>query len=455
MKRTNLLAILLAVFAIAAPARAADWGDEFDGTAGSPPDAAKWNIETGAHGFGGNELQAYTNKPENIQQDGAGSLKITALKTAAGGYTSARVNTQGKFAYRTGTLEWRAKLSHVAQGLGPALWTVGGYTNWPRSCEIDILETFLSPVRLTNTVICESLTSPGTPDGGSSNWPISDGTAWHVYRLDRTNDRLLFFVDGVQARNIGKDTFAPWKLDQYDHFLVANLAVGGDRPWGPPNASTPFPATMQIDYVRWWATIQPAPGTPPPTTPPTTEPPVEPPPEDDHPDTIALIQPASATRLDNGWTKDGADIYAFSANKKACWVLNTIPATGTLMASAKNQNNGTLGLPADYSFLIDWTLDAMPLGVMAIVGSTTASDTGRLPITLSAGQHEICGTWTNDAWNSGAYDANIRIVGIAVLATATNEPPPAESASARAKAKLTSAVWQALTEDEAAAVVNP
>jgi beta-glucanase (GH16 family) len=37
----------------------------------------------------------------------------------------------------------------------------------------------------------------------------------------------------------------------YDHpfFLILNVAVGGSFT-GPPNASTPFPQKMTIDYVR-------------------------------------------------------------------------------------------------------------------------------------------------------------------------------------------------------------
>jgi len=40
----------------------------------------------------------------------------------------------------------------------------------------------------------------------------------------------------------------------YDHpfFLLLNVAVGGNFP-GPPDASTRFPQTMAVDYVRVFA----------------------------------------------------------------------------------------------------------------------------------------------------------------------------------------------------------
>jgi beta-glucanase (GH16 family) len=33
-------------------------------------------------------------------------------------------------------------------------------------------------------------------------------------------------------------------------YALLNVAVGGDWP-GPPNASTPFPATMVVDWLRF------------------------------------------------------------------------------------------------------------------------------------------------------------------------------------------------------------
>ena len=43
-----------------------------------------------------------------------------------------------------------------------------------------------------------------------------------------------------------------WVVDRSPQVLVLNLAVGGDYP-GPPDAETPFPAEMTVDYVRVYA----------------------------------------------------------------------------------------------------------------------------------------------------------------------------------------------------------
>ena len=55
------------------------WSDEFNGTDGSAPDASKWAIQTGGNGWGNNELEYYTARPQNVQVSG-GNLVITAVK---------------------------------------------------------------------------------------------------------------------------------------------------------------------------------------------------------------------------------------------------------------------------------------------------------------------------------------------------------------------------------------
>src|SRR5215471_20436199 len=79
------------------------WSDEFNGADGSPVDSSKWVSETGGNGWGNQELEYYTTRPENAFQQG-GNLVIKALQEKYTGpdnvsrdYTSARLKTQGKF----------------------------------------------------------------------------------------------------------------------------------------------------------------------------------------------------------------------------------------------------------------------------------------------------------------------------------------------------------------------
>ena len=70
------------------------WQDEFDGPAGSAPDASKWSYDLGATGWGNQELENYTNARQNSALNGEGQLAITARREASGGYTSARLKTR-------------------------------------------------------------------------------------------------------------------------------------------------------------------------------------------------------------------------------------------------------------------------------------------------------------------------------------------------------------------------
>ncbi|MEM9931800.1 MAG: glycoside hydrolase family 16 protein, partial [Bacteroidota bacterium] len=85
------------------------WADEFSGH--EPPDPAKWGYDLGGGGWGNNELQHYTNRPENAYLLN-GKLVIEARKEDYEGnaYTSARLVTRNKMVFTGGRIEVRAKL---------------------------------------------------------------------------------------------------------------------------------------------------------------------------------------------------------------------------------------------------------------------------------------------------------------------------------------------------------
>ena len=106
------------------------WSDEFNG---SSLDTSKWSYETGGSGWGNNELQYYTDRTDNAYvSDGA--LHIKAKRESYGGknYTSARLNTNGKFTFTYGYVEARLALPSN-QGIWPAFWMLGaniGSVGW-------------------------------------------------------------------------------------------------------------------------------------------------------------------------------------------------------------------------------------------------------------------------------------------------------------------------------------
>jgi beta-glucanase (GH16 family) len=236
------------------------WSDEFNGTNGSPPDPAKWVIVTGGKGFGNNELETYTNRPANVQQQN-GNLVITAQKEDLTGpdgihrhYTSARLNTQGHFAQTYGRFEARIQLP-TGKGIWPAFWLLGDNhetNHWPNCGEIDILETIGAPDTMYST-----LHGPGYSGskGISAKFPLPAGEsvhdAFHLYAVEwAPNDIKFFFDDHLVAHRTPAD-LPPNTAWVYDHpfYILLNLAVGGNWP-GNPDDTTTFPQQMLIDYVR-------------------------------------------------------------------------------------------------------------------------------------------------------------------------------------------------------------
>ena len=124
------------------------WFDEFNGADGSRPDKSKWVFDVGSERWGNNELECYTDRPDNSVIRG-GNLVITArkenIKCPAGpdkDYTSARLKTEGLFSQTYGRFEARIKVPR-GQGMWPAFWMLGDditKVGWPASGEIDIME---------------------------------------------------------------------------------------------------------------------------------------------------------------------------------------------------------------------------------------------------------------------------------------------------------------------------
>lgn len=265
-----LLAALLAAAlappgAAAGPAHphAATFTDDFDGAAGSPPDASRWTHEIGDNDGNNNELEYYTDSTDNAALDGNGHLVITARQGNPGGYdcwygscqyTSARLNTASSFTQAYGHLEARIKLPR-GQGMWPAFWELGDNIDsagWPGCGELDIMEN----VGFEPDTVHGSAHGPGYSGGNplTGTYTLPGGGAFaddfHTFAIDWAPDSVSWSVDGtVYSTHTPSDTNGnPWVFD-HPFFLILNLAVGGDWP-GSPDGSTQFPQQMVIDYVH-------------------------------------------------------------------------------------------------------------------------------------------------------------------------------------------------------------
>jgi beta-glucanase (GH16 family) len=226
------------------------WSDEFSGNALNQTD---WNYETGAGGWGNNELQYH--RPDNTSVSD-GVLIIEAREENFGGasYTSSRITTQNKKFFRYGRIDIRARLPQ-GQGLWPALWMLGqnfSSVGWPASGEIDIMEMIGGSGR-EDTVHAHTWWSNNgqTADYGGSLALAAGETlanSFHVFSLEWSAQSIIWYIDDVQFHVIDI-TPAGLAAFQEEFFFIFNVAVGGNWP-GSPNASTIFPQRMLVDYIR-------------------------------------------------------------------------------------------------------------------------------------------------------------------------------------------------------------
>lgn len=234
------------------------WADEFNGTA---LDATAWSNQNGDGcpsicGWGNNELEYYTDRPQNIFfQDG--KLIIEARKESFSGknYTSSKILTAGKKPFKYGRVDFRAKLPR-GKGIWPAFWMMpqsSVYGGWPSSGEIDIMEVLGHEVNKTYGTIHYG---PGPGSIQISRSTTTSGPSlsdeFHVYSLEWKQDQLKWYLDGnlfstVNKADLGSNNY-PFNEEFY---FIINLAVGGNWP-GSPDAATYFPQWLIVDYIRMY-----------------------------------------------------------------------------------------------------------------------------------------------------------------------------------------------------------
>ena len=250
------------------------WRDEFDGTS---LDRESWKVRSG--GWGANHVQScYRDREENVNVKN-GNLNIVGLykpgekcngNEKSGNFTSGFVETKGKKFWTYGYIEARIKMPNN-KSTWPAFWmspNESAYGSWPRSGEIDIVETKGSNLDYAAADAHWGI-SPGYKkhaQGKKLPAGFKDTTQWHTYGVKWTEGKLEYYIDGVKFHTINRFSQpnaanTPYGPFDKPFFLRLNLAIGGDYIDGNGSkwsnaynalAEHPesFPATMSIDYIR-------------------------------------------------------------------------------------------------------------------------------------------------------------------------------------------------------------
>jgi beta-glucanase (GH16 family) len=137
----------------------------------------------------------------------------------------------------------------------PAIWMLGtniSEVGWPECGEIDIMENVgFDPDRIHANVHTGAFNHVDGTSKGSSIVVENPYSAFHVYAIEWSDDRIDFFVDDEKYfsfANTGGGV-AEWPFDQ-PHYLILNLAVGGA--WGGREGidDSILPQRYYVDYVR-------------------------------------------------------------------------------------------------------------------------------------------------------------------------------------------------------------
>lgn len=244
------------------------WSDEFEGDA---LDTKNWTCEIGRghDGWGNQELQYYTDRPENVDVRG-GSLVITARKENYQGAkaTSARLITLNKVYFKYGYVVASIKLPKTANGLWPAFWMMGndfGSKGWPNCGETDILEMGHSNgYNNRQETFLNGACHWGAPGHQyyahdiNNSYSVQDGE-FHTFTCIWDENKISMYIDlekypdakpyfSMAIKDFGDNEF------RKDNFILLNLAVGGNFPgiWdiNKVTALNNGPAEMEVDYVR-------------------------------------------------------------------------------------------------------------------------------------------------------------------------------------------------------------
>lgn len=237
----------LASTAPVAPRLPGDWTLKFEDEFSGPKLGEVWTPhqywDTGATVGEGDEQS----DPANVQV-ADGLLKLTARNERKFGkaYTGALVQTgriRGRpgrtFSFLYGYAEARIRIP-AGQGLWPAFWLMPASYN-DANGEIDIMDNGTgNPNVLHGTAIVH-----GRKDQHQYGRELAAG--FHIFAVDWESDQMTWYVDGKPwARTTDRALICSEAM-----YPIFDLAVGGS--WGgPPNASTRFPAVMEVDWIRVW-----------------------------------------------------------------------------------------------------------------------------------------------------------------------------------------------------------
>lgn len=254
--KLKIIIIILSVFQLSVSAQQDDlwkliFEDEFSAQAF---DSRYWSYCTRANP----DWAKYLTSSLSTVNTADGMLKVRLIKnpnTTVDNvpYLSGGIQTRGKFNFKYGKVEVRAKFTN-GQGSWPAIWMMPEDRSqpWPACGEIDIMEHINSENQIHQTIHSDfaNAEGQGIRNPSPTKTTAFDKEAFNVYGVEWHPDRLDFTLNGqitFTYPRINTTKTGQWPFDK-SFYIILNMAGGGS--WTGAINETALPFEMQVDWVR-------------------------------------------------------------------------------------------------------------------------------------------------------------------------------------------------------------
>lgn len=231
------------------------WQDNFAGPAGSAPSSANWRYDTGPFCTDPG-CSTDTTSTANASLTGNNQLAITAI-SSGGTITAAQLQSPSPVFHVGEEIDANIKFP-AGQGLWGGFWLLeasGSSCTNPDCGELDVIEA--PEMGPTPTTAWFDLHGPISGTTGTQQWQTNTSAfgdlsaGFHTYGIIWNPGSITYTIDGNDVATAATNTLvagSTWEFDSGDYNMLLDLAVGG---WpGPATASTQFPATMLVNWVR-------------------------------------------------------------------------------------------------------------------------------------------------------------------------------------------------------------
>jgi beta-glucanase (GH16 family) len=156
-------------------------------------------------------------------------------------YTQGFVSTHDRFSFTYGYVEVRAKMPG-GRGVWPTIWLMPSDHSWPP--EFDIAEYYATHATLRFGLATGNMIEVNWDELRVTRPEVE--TDWHIYGLLWEPGRAVWLYDGEVVLEV-RGTHVP----TCPMYVILNNGVSSRvGPSGEPDATTPLPNFLEVDYVR-------------------------------------------------------------------------------------------------------------------------------------------------------------------------------------------------------------